>query len=219
MGQEPEADCVMDCETACEAEECLVRFRGVTITSSADFVRAVLAANIDNDAGGLLDVVAVSSGDDSVAWHQQEQVDDGTGNGTFAVSFTERPTTRTAESARAIAVEDINGDGALDIVTGFLFEIAWHQGNVPEACEGFDATGDGEMDGEELAQVGGAFGQICVDPLDPGAEWWVGVDYTEDCQIDGDDLAILTSTGIWGRCIDETLADCSAELLCSFTCP
>jgi len=215
--ESPEADCVTDCETDCEAEECLVRFRGVAITSSADFVRAVLAANIDNDVGGFLDIVAASSGDDSVSWHQQEQVDDGMGN--LTVSFTERPTTTTAESARAIAVEDINGDGALDIVTGFLFEIAWHQGNVPEACRGFDATGDDEMDGEELALVGGAFGEICFDPMNPGAEWWVGVDYNEDCQIDGDDLAILTSTGVWGRCIDVDLAECSEELICSFTCP
>ena len=170
-GKEPEAECEAACETECEAEECLVRFSAATSTNSADFGRAVLVADIDNDVGGLLDVVAVSSGDDSVAWHQQEQVDDGKDKDGITISLTERPTTTTAESARAIAVEDINGDGPLDIVTGFLFEIAWHQGNVPEACEGFDATGDSEMDGEELAQVGGSFGQTCGDPRDPDSCW------------------------------------------------
>ena len=124
--------------------------------------------------------------------------------------------------------EDINNDGALDIITGFLFEIAWHQGRVAEACEGFDATGDDEIDGEELAQLGGGFGAQCANPLDP-VEWWIGVDYNGDCLIDGEDLAILTSSGVWGRCLDidgdglcgvcdpET-EECS-ELVCSFTCP
>jgi len=210
-------DCVADCETDCDAEECIARFETHVITTSADFVRAVLTANIDAD--GFLDVVAVSSGDNSVAWYQQEQTDFGKEGG-ISIDFIERPTTSNAQNARAIAVGDINGDGALDIVTGFLFEVAWHQGNVAEACDDFDATMDGEMDGEELAQIGGGFGQTCLDPENPD-EWWLGVDYNEDCQIDGTDLAILTSTGVWGHCTSDAVVaeTCSEELLCTFTCP
>jgi len=85
-------------------------------------------------------------------------------------------TTR-AKSARAVAVADVGkspggADGALDILSGYLFEIDWHEGTVVEVCYGFDATGDFEMDGDELSWIGGAFGRACMDPQDPTAEWW-----------------------------------------------
>jgi hypothetical protein len=60
-------------------------------------------------------------------------------------------------------------------------------------CESFDATGDGKIDGFELAQLGRAFGQ-CSDT--PAAESWTGLDYDADGCIDGNDLALLAS--IWG---------------------
>jgi hypothetical protein len=130
-------------------------------------------------------------------------------------AWSRRTISTTAESARAVGVADLNDDGALDIVTGFFFEIAWHQGGADETCYGFDATGDNEIDGLELSLLGGAFGQICADPGNPD-EWWLGIDYNDDCLVDGDDLAILTAAGVWGTSTDPNQ---EARPVCAFTCP
>jgi hypothetical protein len=201
-------------------------FNRLDISLVSDFARVVGVADFDQDAD--LDVVGASSGNDSVTWYQSN-LDE-----LLALpeppeeplpSFRARSITTVAESVRTIAVADLDGDGALDVVTGFLFGIAWHPGNAPEQCLGFDATGDLQVDGSELSLLGGAFGRACGVPGMPENEWWGGVDYTGDCRIDGNDLAILTSTGVWGRTTDPDVdpddpADPNAgRELCAYTCP
>jgi uncharacterized repeat protein (TIGR01451 family) len=202
-----------------------------TIAGNAVRARAVLAVDLDNDDDlddaddyGDIDLVVASSGDDTIAWYQsdleqQQGPDDPPPPGLIPV-FTERPVSTTSESARAIDVADVNGDGALDIVTGFLFEIAWHTGDAAEMCFGFDATGDDEVDGAELSLLGGAFGQICADPGNP-VEWWIDIDYNGDCLVDGEDLAIMTSRDVWGSWTDpiNDPPEGSVKELCAFTCP
>jgi hypothetical protein len=166
------------------------------ITTSADFVRALLVADVDED--GDPDVVAASSSDDTVAWYER----------TITNDFVEHPISTEADAVRAIAAGDLDGDGHVDVVAGFQFAVDWHRGHAAEVCPAFDADGDDRIDGVELAWMAKAFGEVCFDPSDPAAEWWSPVDYEPDCQIDGDDLSVLTSSTVWG----ETAASCQ------FTC-
>ena len=69
----------------------------------------------------------------------------------------------------------------------------------------FDADGDGLIDGFELAWIGRSFGLFSADPA---AEWWAGVDFNQDGMIDGDDLAILSSPGVFGFTTDTCVYIC-----------
>ncbi len=55
-------------------------------------------------------------------------------------------------------------------------------------CAAYEFTGDGRVDGAELAWIGRAFGSCSADP---GAQWWGPADYSRDGCVDGDDLALL----------------------------
>lgn len=64
-------------------------------------------------------------------------------------------------------------------------------GSSDEAlCDEFEATGDAEVDGVEVAWLARAFG-LCS--ATPAAEWWSGVNFNADGCVDGDDLAVLAS--------------------------
>lgn len=65
-------------------------------------------------------------------------------------------------------------------------------GTDDAVCDDFDTTGDGSVDGLELAWLGRAFGQCSADPE---LEWWYGIDLRPDGCVDGDDLVILAN--IW----------------------
>jgi hypothetical protein len=58
------------------------------------------------------------------------------------------------------------------------------------------------MDGIELIYLARAFGR------NVGGGWWDPLDYNNDGIVDGTDLAILASTGVWGMSVDT----------CSYTC-
>ena len=58
-------------------------------------------------------------------------------------------------------------------------------------CEDLDVTGDGRVNGAEMAWIGRAFG-ACSST----SAWWRPVDYTADGCINGDDLAVLGAA--WG---------------------
>jgi hypothetical protein len=192
------------------------------ITFAADFVQELVAVDLDGD--GDVDIASASSGDDTVAWYQSDlaqQLAEVPPPDDPIPGFTERPVSTTAESARAVDVADLDDDNHLDVVTGFLFEVAWHPGGAVEICPSFDVTGgdgggpDDQIDGSELSWLGGAFGQFCADPGNP-VEWWIGIDYNEDCQVDGEDLAILTAVGVWGR---YTGTEETERPDCAYTCP
>jgi hypothetical protein len=65
-------------------------------------------------------------------------------------------------------------------------------GTDDAVCDDFDTTGDGAVDGLELAWLGRAFG-LCS--AEPELEWWFGIDLRPDGCVDGDDLVILAN--IW----------------------
>ncbi len=187
------------------------------VPASADFVRRALA--VDLDADGDLDVVSASSGDDKIAWYQSDllPIPDPPPDPPVTPVFTARGISTSAESARAVDVADLDGDGALDVVSGFLFGIAWHAGGATEACSSFDVDGDGRIDGVELSWLGAAFGassSICAGGGLPGREWWAPIDYNRDCLVDGEDLSILTMIGVWGNSTDPQDPN-----HCAYTCP
>ena len=130
------------------------------------------------------------------------------GEGNPVVAFTQHIVSTVAESTRAVGAADVDDDGAIDVLAGFFFEIDWHPGNGEEICSQFDASDDGRIDGVEVIWLGEAFTDICEDPGDPEAEWWFAIDANRDCFVDGEDLAILASSSIFGRTVDE----------CSYTC-
>jgi uncharacterized repeat protein (TIGR01451 family) len=207
---------VTDSQTNLSPIECgELAFIQHDITLSAS--RAAAVIGIDVDADGDIDVVSASRGDNTIAWYQSDLFDDA-----IVVRppfFTERIITTNATDTQTVAVADVGESPggvveALDIISGFLFEIAWHEGHVAEVCTGFDVTGDKEMDGEELSLMGAAFTESCLPPNPPNP-WWLGLDYTGDCLIDGNDLAILASSGVWGNVTE----DDPDKTLCSFTCP
>jgi hypothetical protein len=157
--------------------------------------------------------------------------------GILRQGYSERPLTDQAEELRSLAVADIDNDGILDIITGSFFEVLWHAGGASEACLCFDVVGSGstvdrpdycrattvepgdrEIDGGELALLGAAFNGSCAAPFDA---WECGADFNGDGKIDGNDLAILSSFGVWGAVVAPDLDPDSTEVkdACSFTCP
>jgi len=185
------------------------KFTRQIITITANFPREARIADLDGDTD--LDVYAVSSGDDNVTWYENLRLD-GTAP-PAAVSFAGHFASTNSAGARSVGATDIDLDGKLDLVVAFQFGIDWHRGNGEELCGTFDADGDGRIDGTEVIRLGAAFGDFCADPGDPGAEWWVATDVNGDCLVDGEDLSVLTRTGVWGRD-----ADPASGNACSFLC-
>jgi hypothetical protein len=203
-----------------------------TIGLEADFIQALVAADLGEDANGDPDFVTASSGDDSILWFEnlgflctdletpctvdtvETDCDEGE---TCALRWMTHGVTTSAESARSVAVGHLDGDAAPDVLSGFLYGVQWHKGDAEELCVGFDGSGDKRIDGVEVIWTGMAFADSCVDPGDPDAEWWAAVDVNGDCFIDGEDLAILTSRDIFATCTEEDPDDPGCEL-CSFNC-
>jgi hypothetical protein len=111
--------------------------------------------------------------------------------------FREMIVSSTATEARTAIATDLNADGSPDVATAYFFEISWHEGNVIESCNSFDADGDGRIAGAELGWIWTSFGESTPGEPEDNNEWWEPVDFNKDGLIDGDDLAIGTSIGVW----------------------
>lgn len=83
-----------------------VSFTTHTVTTSVQSPRGVFAGDIDRD--GDLDIVSVSSGDDSVVWYEND--------GEATPSFTPHTISSSAGGAWAVFVADVNRDGDLDVL-------------------------------------------------------------------------------------------------------
>ncbi len=91
----------------------------IVISTNADSARSVYASDIDGD--GDMDVISASNNDDKIAWYQNL---DGAGN--FS---TELVVSTTANGARTVYSEDIDGDGDMDILSASHTDskIAWYK--------------------------------------------------------------------------------------------
>ena len=95
------------------------------ITTTADGARAVLAADLDGD--GDLDTLSASSGDNTVAWHENTA-----GDGT---AWTSQAITTTAAGARAVFAADLDRDSDLDVLVGSFGDdtVAWYENTAGDA--------------------------------------------------------------------------------------
>jgi len=148
-------------------------------------IKEALAIDLDQD--GDMDIVTMTSTSTRVTWFEN--------NGAEVPVFSAHIVPGAAVSGTSVGVADLDIDGDLDLAVGYESEIAWYE-QLDEICQGFDTSGDGVIDGVELAWLSRAFGSVSDDP---GAQWWAGIDLDQDGAVDGDDLAILTSVGVWGQ--------------------
>ena len=97
------------------------------IATSADAARGVHVADMDGD--GDLDIVSASTGDDTIAWYEN----DGAAN----PSFTAADIATSADGARGVSVADMDGDGDMDIVSASDNDdtIAWYENDGASRSE------------------------------------------------------------------------------------
>ncbi len=94
-------------------------FTAINITTSADGAFSVFAADMDGD--GDMDIVSASTGDDTIAWYEND--------GNPDPAFTAADIATSANSARSVYVADMDGDGDLDILSASYNDdtIAWYE--------------------------------------------------------------------------------------------
>jgi hypothetical protein len=160
-------------------------FTTTLISAGADVATSVFAADIDGDDD--IDVVSGSFADNELAWYEND--------GEVPPGFTRHPVSNGLRGTLSVAAADIDGDDRMDLVAAYLYEIAWYEQHG-ETCGMFDATGDDQIDGGELSWLMKAFG---LPATDPDTEWWWSLDFNQDQIVDGLDLAILASLGVWGK--------------------
>jgi len=154
------------------------------IANGATDVSSAIAHELNGD--DRIDVVAAAPGEQVIGWFENL-------GGTPAV-WESRLVTVDADYSEKVTIGDLNHDQQPDILSGSRLSVFWYEGSG-EICDMFDADGDGLIDGIELAWIGRSFGMFSADPA---AEWWGNVDYNQDGTIDGEDLAILSSPGVFG---------------------
>lgn len=165
--------------------------------------QSVTAADIDGD--GDVDLASASSGDDTVAWYENN------GRGVFTV----RVITMTADGVRGVYATDLDGDGDTDILAAIetAGEIAWFENDgsqtftkrtVSAAAPGAknvyaaDVDGDGDMDvlsahGSRTAWYENNGAQTFTQRLLPNAG--TGVYGLHAADVDGDgDMDVLYTT-------------------------
>jgi len=169
-------------------------FQERIITQVAPGVSSVLAYDLDDDSD--LDLVAAAPGNGSLFWFEN--------NGATPPVFTPILVSVSGDGLTSVAVADIDGDNRPDLVAGQRLEVTWFR-STTEICQSFDASGDGRIDGVELAWLGRAFGLFSIVPV---AEWWFAIDLDRNGIVDGDDLSILGSPGVFGESVSE----------CEFVC-
>ncbi len=164
------------------------------ITVLAPGVSSIVSA--DFDANGDLDLAAATPANGAIFWYEND--------GATPPVFTPILVSVSADQVRSIAVADVDQDGLPDLLAGQRLKVTWFRA-THEICQNFDASGDGRIDGVELAWLGRAFGSVSADP---SAEWWANIDFDGSGGVDGDDLALLVTSGVFGATPDECQLVC-----------
>jgi uncharacterized small protein (DUF1192 family) len=100
------------------------------ITTNADGARSVAVGDLDGDND--LDVLSASTGDDKIAWYENQIGENGADADGFGA---QQVITTNAERAWSVAVGDLDGDGDLDVLSASQFDdkIAWYENEVGES--------------------------------------------------------------------------------------
>ncbi len=153
------------------------------------------------DGDGDIDLVATAALNNRLAWFESD--------GETPPVFFPRSISIDTLGSRSAVTADLNGDGRMDIISASAVDnsISTFLSIVGDTCIAFDASRDGSMNADELIWIGKSFGLIREGET-PGDEWWAEIDFDGDGKVDGTDLSILASTGVWGRSV----------LNCSYTC-
>ncbi|MBK9461508.1 MAG: VCBS repeat-containing protein [Sphingobacteriales bacterium] len=78
---------------------------------AADYPKSVYAADLDND--GDMDVLSASSGDDKIAWYEND------GSGNFG---TQQIITTDANGATSVYAADLDNDGDMDVLSASRYD-------------------------------------------------------------------------------------------------
>ena len=162
----------------------IITYTRHSVANSVDDTSSAIAEDMDGD--GDMDVIATAPGEEVIGWFENL--------GGTPPQWDIHVVSQDADYSQKVTVGDINNDDQPDIISGSRLSVFWYEGSG-ETCDMFDADGDGLIDGVELAWIGRSFGQVSAGPV---SEWWAGVDFNQDGMIDGDDLAILSSPGVFG---------------------
>jgi len=172
------------------------------VTGITVFPTGMSMADVNLD--GNLDLLSTSAGNDWVVWHENDDTD--------PLAFTSHVVGSSGENPQAVVAADFDADDEIELFAAFDFKTAWYE-SVGELCHDFDVSGDLRIDGVELSWLARAFTRPVTDPV---AEWWAPLDYNADGVVDGDDLAILGSDGVWGRTTDDPGGETTGD--CQYTC-
>jgi hypothetical protein len=92
-----------------------------TISTAADGAQAVFAADVDGD--GDVDALSASSGDDEIAWYEND--------GASPPGWTARAISTVADDAHSVFATDVDGDGDVDALSASANDdkVAWYENN------------------------------------------------------------------------------------------
>ena len=111
-----------------------IDFTAHTITTSANGASSVFAIDVDGD--GDIDVLSASSGDDKIAWYENDGSE----------SFTAHTITTSAYQGFSVFAIDVDGDGDVDVLSaGSTYsaagKIAWYENDGSQSFTAHTITG------------------------------------------------------------------------------
>jgi hypothetical protein len=129
---------------------------GELITGTANSVRSVFAADMDND--GDMDIISASSGDDKIDWYEND--------GNADPSWAKISISSSATTAQAVFAADMDNDGDIDIISVEESTISWYENDGsadPTFTAAAVATG---VAGPNQSGIFGGLGPIAISAAD-----------------------------------------------------
>ncbi len=109
-----------------------------TITTNADNVSSVAAANLDEDEDQ--DVLSASEDDDKIAWYENQTGESDADSDGFGA---QQVITTSAQGAQSVTAADLDSDGDKDVLSASQFDekVAWYENQIGESSADSDSFG------------------------------------------------------------------------------